>query len=211
MNVLTTLATSFGLSTAAGLNAYLPLLIVALLARLTHLIELKPPYDALTSWWAIGVLLVLLTIEVFVDKIPAVDTVNDGIQTFIRPAAGAILFAASRARNRSAPGSGVGLWVVAGGQRARGEGNGPPTRNRVERRAAEPGRQHGGRFHFCDHLHNGHCFPDGGGLLRLDPGYFVRELVPNASSSKNCSRGGEPRWKIREPARLRLLLSSFWL
>jgi hypothetical protein len=30
-----------------------------------------------------------------VDKIPAVDTLNDGIQTFIRPAAGAILFAAN--------------------------------------------------------------------------------------------------------------------
>jgi hypothetical protein len=30
-----------------------------------------------------------------VDKIPAVDTVNDAIQTFIRPAAGAFLFAAN--------------------------------------------------------------------------------------------------------------------
>jgi fucose permease len=34
-------------------------------------------------------------IEFLVDKVPAVDTINDGIQTFIRPAAGAILFAAS--------------------------------------------------------------------------------------------------------------------
>ena len=94
MNALANIATGFGLSTAAGLNAYLPLLIVALLARFTHLIVLKPPYDVLSSGWAIGVLLVLLTIEVFVDKIPAVDTVNDGIQTFIRPVAGAVLFAA---------------------------------------------------------------------------------------------------------------------
>ncbi len=95
MNVLAGIATSFGLSTAAGLNAYLPLLIVALTARFTHLVVLKPPYDVLTSWWAIGILLVLLTVEVFVDKIPAVDTINDGIQTFIRPVAGAILFAAT--------------------------------------------------------------------------------------------------------------------
>jgi Domain of unknown function (DUF4126) len=87
--------TAFGLSTSAGLNAYVPLLVVALLARFTDLVTLEPPWDALESWWAIGVLAVLLLIEILVDKIPAVDTVNDTIQTFIRPAAGAILFAAN--------------------------------------------------------------------------------------------------------------------
>ncbi len=90
------LATAFGLSTAAGLNAYIPLLVVALLARLTPLIELSEPWDALSSWWVIGTLTVLLIVEILVDKIPAVDTVNDVvIQTFIRPAAGAILFAST--------------------------------------------------------------------------------------------------------------------
>ncbi len=89
------LATAFGLSTSAGLNAYIPLLVVALLARLTPLVTLSEPYDALSSWWAIGTLAVLLTVEILVDKVPAADTVNDIIQTFIRPAAGAILFAAT--------------------------------------------------------------------------------------------------------------------
>lgn len=89
------LATAFGLSTAAGLNAYIPLLTVALLARLTSLITLNPPYDALSSWWVIATLGVLLAVEVLVDKIPAADTANDIVHTFIRPAAGAILFAAS--------------------------------------------------------------------------------------------------------------------
>ena len=89
------LLTAFGLSGAAGLNAYLPLLIVALAGRFTDWVHLTPPFNALTSWWAIGVLLVLLTVEIFVDKIPAVDTVNDVVQTVVRPAAGAILFAAS--------------------------------------------------------------------------------------------------------------------
>ena len=89
------LATAFGLSTSAGLNAYIPLLVVSLLAKFTPLITLDEPYDALTSWWVIGVLVVLLIVEILVDKIPAVDTVNDIIQTFIRPTAGAILFAAS--------------------------------------------------------------------------------------------------------------------
>lgn len=90
-----TLATAFGLSTAAGLNAYIPLFLVAVLSRTTSLVTLNEPYDALSSWWVIGTLGVLLVIEILVDKIPAVDTINDVIQTFIRPAAGAILFAAS--------------------------------------------------------------------------------------------------------------------
>ena len=95
MDGLLSVFTAFGLSSSAGLNAYLPLLVVALLARFTDLITLDPPWDALESWWLIGVLLVLLLIEMLVDKVPAVDSVNDAIQTFIRPVAGAILFAAS--------------------------------------------------------------------------------------------------------------------
>ena len=87
--------TSFGLSTSAGLNAYLPLLIVALVGRFTDWISLNEPFDALTSWWAIGVLVVLTAIEVLADKIPVVDSTNDVIQTFVRPVAGAILFAAN--------------------------------------------------------------------------------------------------------------------
>jgi len=89
------LATAFGLSTSAGLNAYIPLLIVALLARFTSLVTLNEPWDALSSWWVIGTLVVLLVVEILVDKVPAADTANDIIQTFVRPAAGAILFAAT--------------------------------------------------------------------------------------------------------------------
>jgi hypothetical protein len=95
MEGLLSIFTAFGLSSSAGLNAYLPLLVVALLARFTDLITLDPPWNALESWWVIGLLVVLLLIEFLVDKVPAVDTVNDTIQTFVRPVAGAILFAAS--------------------------------------------------------------------------------------------------------------------
>jgi len=86
---------AFGLAASAGLNAYIPLLVVALLARFTGLITLNHPWDALTSWWVIGLLLFLSVIEFFADKFPAVNHINDVIQTFVRPAAGAILFAAS--------------------------------------------------------------------------------------------------------------------
>jgi hypothetical protein len=89
------LATAFGLSTSAGLNAYIPLLVVAVLARFTPLVTLNQPWDALSSWWVIGTLAVLLLVEILVDKVPAVDTANDVIQTFIRPTAGAILFAST--------------------------------------------------------------------------------------------------------------------
>jgi len=95
IQALANIITSFGLSASAGLNAYIPLLIVALLARLTDLIRLNTAFDALTNTWVIAVLVLLTLIEILVDKIPAVDTINDGIQTFVRPAAGAILFAAS--------------------------------------------------------------------------------------------------------------------
>jgi len=90
------LSTAFGLSTSAGLNAYIPLLTIALVDRLSDgLVDLQGPWVWLSSWWTIGVLAVLLTVEILVDKVPAADTVNDIIQTVVRPAAGAILFAAS--------------------------------------------------------------------------------------------------------------------
>lgn len=85
---------AFGLSASAGLNAYLSLLIVAAAAKLGAF-TLNEPFDVMTSWWVIGVLIVLTIIEMAVDKIPAADTINDLINTFIRPVAGAILFAAS--------------------------------------------------------------------------------------------------------------------
>ena len=69
--------------------------VITLLGRFTPWFTLSSPWDALTSWWVIGALAVLTLIEFFADKAPAVNHVNDAIQTFVRPAAGAILFAAS--------------------------------------------------------------------------------------------------------------------
>lgn len=95
MEVLTGVMGAFGLSASAGLNAYIPLLVISLTARYTDLIQLNAPWDALTSWWIIGLLIVLSVVEFFADKAPAVNHVNDAIQTFVRPVAGAIVFAAS--------------------------------------------------------------------------------------------------------------------
>jgi uncharacterized membrane protein len=95
MDLLTGIFTAFGLSASAGLNAYIPLLVVGLLARYTDLIKLSQPWDTLANPWIVLLLCVLVIIEMLADKIPAVNHLNDLIQTGIRPVAGAIAFAAS--------------------------------------------------------------------------------------------------------------------
>jgi uncharacterized membrane protein len=95
MNALFGIMTAFGLSASAGLNAYIPLLTVGVIAHYSDWIKLNPPYDILANPWVLIVVGVLLIIEMVADKVPAVNHINDIIQTGIRPAAGAIMFAAS--------------------------------------------------------------------------------------------------------------------
>lgn len=94
MDLATAILTGLGLAAAAGLNAYIPLLVVGVLQRLDW-VDFPAPYDVLADTWVIGVLAVLLAVEVLADKLPVVDSLNDVIQTVVRPAAGAVLFAAS--------------------------------------------------------------------------------------------------------------------
>ena len=95
MDVLFGIFSAFGLSASAGLNAYIPLLVVGVLAHYTNLIKLNAPWDTLSNPWILIMLGILLIIEMLADKIPAVNHINDLIQTFVRPIAGAIAFAAS--------------------------------------------------------------------------------------------------------------------
>ena len=58
----------------------------------------------------------LLVVEVVADKIPALDSINDAIQTFVRPAAGGIVFGSGTAAETSAvadPGAFAqsGQWI----------------------------------------------------------------------------------------------------
>jgi hypothetical protein len=93
--VETAILTGIGLAAPAGLNAYIPLLVLALADRATTHVTLTAPYDALSSNVGIAILVLLLTIEVAVDKIPGLDHANDIIQSIVRPAAGAIVAVAS--------------------------------------------------------------------------------------------------------------------
>ena len=95
MDVLLGVFSAFGLSASAGLNAYIPLLIVGVLAHYTNLIHLKAPWDLLANPWILIMLGILLIIEMLADKLPVVNHINDLIQTIVRPAAGAVAFAAS--------------------------------------------------------------------------------------------------------------------
>lgn len=95
MDVLLGIFSAFGLSASAGLNAYIPLLVVGVLAHYTDLIQLSRPWDLLANPWILILIGLLLIIEMLADKVPVVNHVNDAIQTFVRPAAGAIAFAAS--------------------------------------------------------------------------------------------------------------------
>jgi hypothetical protein len=86
--------TGTGLAASAGLNAYIPLLIMGLMARFTDAIALPSGWQWLSDGWVIAILALLLAVEVVADKVPMVDHVNDVVQTVVRPTAGGIVFGA---------------------------------------------------------------------------------------------------------------------
>jgi hypothetical protein len=96
MEMLLGVFSAFGLSASAGLNAYIPLLVIGVIAHyFPATLTLSPPFDTLANPWILILLGILVIIEMVADKVPAVNHVNDLIQTIIRPVAGAIVFAAS--------------------------------------------------------------------------------------------------------------------
>ncbi|XVU24474.1 DUF4126 domain-containing protein [Actinoplanes sp. CA-054009] len=108
--------TGTGLAASAGLNAYIPLVTMGLLARYTDLIDLPSGWSWLSNGWTLLILALLLAIEVVADKVPVVDHVNDVVQTVVRPTAGGLAFGAGSASETvtvSDPGSFFGShqWV----------------------------------------------------------------------------------------------------
>lgn len=86
--------TGLGLSASAGLNAYIPLLMVGLMSRYTDAVPLGQTWQWLEHPATLAVLGVLLAVELVADKVPALDSLNDTLQTFVRPTSGGITFAA---------------------------------------------------------------------------------------------------------------------
>ena len=82
----------FGLSAAAGLNPWLPLLLSALLHRL-DVVDLGAPVDDLSSTAGLATLAVLTALDFVGDKVPGVDHLVHALGTVVAPASGAALFA----------------------------------------------------------------------------------------------------------------------
>lgn len=96
MELLLGIFSAFGLSASAGLNAYIPLLVIGVIAHYSpSTLHLNQPFDLLSNPWILILLGILVIIEMVADKVPAVNHINDLIQTVVRPVAGAIAFAAS--------------------------------------------------------------------------------------------------------------------
>lgn len=112
------LLTGITLAAPAGLNAYIPVLAVAIAQRVGW-VNLSGPYAHMGDWWFIALVSVLLIVELVADKVPAVDHVNDAIQTIVRPAAGGLLAVAASGEGSIQPwlmlAAGV---IIAGGVHA---------------------------------------------------------------------------------------------
>jgi hypothetical protein len=87
--------TALGLSTAAGLNAYIPLLTVGLLDRYADLIALPAPWDKLGDPLVLGIVGVVGVADFIGDKVPIVDHVLHVIGTVVAPVVGGVLAFAS--------------------------------------------------------------------------------------------------------------------
>lgn len=108
------LLTGLGLSTAAGLNAYIPMLMLGMLARFTDIVNLPAGWNWMENGWVLAILVVLLAVEIVADKVPALDSVNDTVQTFVRPASGGIVFGSGTAAQTAAVAD-PGEWARSGG------------------------------------------------------------------------------------------------
>jgi Domain of unknown function (DUF4126) len=92
MTVVEQLGIALGLSTLAGLNLYLTVLVAGCAVRF-HWLELAGSYGQMAilgNPWVLGVAGGLFLVQFLADKIPWVDSLWDSVHTVIRPA-GAIL------------------------------------------------------------------------------------------------------------------------
>ena len=92
METLLAAGTGVGLSSIAGVRAYLPLVLVGLFARLGFF-TLPASFGFIDNWAVIGAFLALALAETGLDKIPALDSILDIVQTPLRIVSGAVLFA----------------------------------------------------------------------------------------------------------------------
>ena len=113
MDTVTGYFTALGLSTAAGLNAYIPLLAVGLFSRYTDLIDLPAPWDRLGDPLVLGLVAVVGVADFIGDKVPIVDHVLHLLGMAVAPVVGGILALAAANALDVDPGFAAVLGVVA--------------------------------------------------------------------------------------------------
>lgn len=102
---------AFGLSGAAGLNAWLPQFVAALLDRVGA-VDLAAPFDHLSTTTGLVVLGTLLALDFVGDKVPALDHALHVAGTVIAPVSGAVLFTGQAGQETDIP---TLVTVLAGG------------------------------------------------------------------------------------------------
>lgn len=93
MGIIATLSLALGASFASGINLYATIGMLGLLHRYVDGFVLPSGLEVLASDWVLWPALALYCVEFVADKVPAVDSVWDTIQTFIRIPAGAVIAA----------------------------------------------------------------------------------------------------------------------
>jgi len=84
------ISTLFGVSFASGLNVYATVLAMGVLHRF-GVLHLPQSLDVIATPPVMAGAALLYAVEFVADKVPYLDTIWDGVHTFIRPAAGAFL------------------------------------------------------------------------------------------------------------------------
>ncbi len=114
MDLLVFLGRTLGLSFAAGINLYATVAILGLASRYEW-VALPAEYRVFDNDWVIALAVLLFIVEFFADEIPWVDTIWDGLHTFVRPVGGALI--AVSALGEASPGL-TTLMAVLGGTAA---------------------------------------------------------------------------------------------
>lgn len=91
----------WGLAVSSGVNTYLPLFLLALFARYSHLVHLSPRFEFLVSDQAVLVLGLLAACEILAQKFPVLDNLWDFAHTLLRPIAGALAAGATLNTDRA--------------------------------------------------------------------------------------------------------------
>ena len=113
MDSVTGYFTALGLSTAAGLNAYIPLLAVGLFSRYTDLIDLPAPWDHLGDPLVLGIVALVGLADFIGDKVPVIDHGLHLLGMAVAPIVGGILALATADAIDIEPGFAVVLGVAA--------------------------------------------------------------------------------------------------